>query len=160
MQKNLRPLNKFLTLNGADTDPNMAVSTGAFEYVCPVGLVAKVEELIISLQDVSIAIDFFGGVPALSTGLSLKHTKADTTTVLNDLLDGVNIKSGHDLARLGEVIIVTGRTTDTMYVCYRLNRPLVLLPTEKLRTVITDTLAGLVSCSIFLKGHAFDEELL
>jgi hypothetical protein len=158
-QKNNRPIFGYLTLNGAGVQQSMnGAASEDFEYICPAGIVTKIEEIIFSISDASMVADEFGGIAALTTGLTLVHADSADATI-NDLLAGVNLKSNYDLARFGELEIVAGTTNDCLTVRYKLPKPIVLQPTEKIRCVAADDLSGLTEMYIAGKGFAWDEEL-
>lgn len=155
MQINNKSINRFLRLGDS---ASMAVTSGSFEYVAPIGRVTKIEEIIFNICDGSIVADKFGGAAPLSTGVSLDHVNAANDS-LNDLLDGENLKSNFSLARLGKLEVLAGNTNDCLTVRYKLQKPVVLQSGEKIRAVVSDSLTELTDFNISVKGYTFDADI-
>jgi len=111
------------------------------------------------IADAGIRIyDFFGGVAALTNGITIKAIAADDSTVLIDFTNGEPIKRNAEFSSLAgtDAPILDSVGTDILSVRWTLEKagePFKLGLGESIQVTIQDDLTGLTEMSAMIQGQ-------
>jgi hypothetical protein len=141
--------------NSAAMAVDGSVTPVPFIYAVTPGQNVVIESIAISALDAGVAPHLFGGIAALTNGITLLIDSggASPTTVL-DILDAVPIKRNSDLAALGsaEFAIVDGSADDLVCARLRLARPMRMVSPQRLVATVRDNLTALTSLTMVAIG--------
>lgn len=144
---------KDMAVNGAITAvPHMLIPAS--------GEVYTVERMIIYIED-NVAIDAtnYGGISALTNGITLKILKQSDDSVVQDLLDGLPIKKNGHWARMCYDVVAGayGNADDYLSVRWTFSKagaPLVLTDENYLSLQVNDDLSALFGHFAMVQGLA------
>lgn len=144
----------------SDMGVNGSVTPVEFEFTADGAVFLS--SVAFSLLDATSLPTAFGGVAALTNGLTVELIDTDGTTVLHDFLAGLTVKKTADFAYLGVVTValsVDGSGDDHQQVVWDVERtfgaPLLLKSGQALRVTVQDDLTGLTEFQGMALGRKF-----
>lgn len=154
-------LARYLDVNGDGTgSKNMNTTAATYRLSPPTGMMYIIDEIrIVGWDDQVAAGVTFMGITALTNGCKLEiRSKPGTSpeTVVEDLTDGVSIKSNGDLACLGETILFN-QGAESLVQCSIKGTPYRLEGSkgESLVFQTQDTLTTITGLHVMALGRAY-----
>jgi hypothetical protein len=163
---NRYPVHRFLDTNGDGTGTKNAIgdySTPDEFFFTPAGAdVFQAERLLVTVEDTNgMKSNLYGVLAALTNGIEVKIIDSDGSTVIEDLTDGLPIKTNAHWRRYcydADVDAWGGAAPadDHLSVRWTLAKagvPLILKAGQRISVFLNDNLTGLISHLFGLQGH-------
>lgn len=149
---------KFLVQDG-DTNTDLSVDGSStpvnFDYLIPDDESFLLSRLLFRLEDTAIAMTKFGGIAALTNGITIKILGTDLDNTKFDAFNGATIKKNDDFALIAGESILLGAGTDAFMVRYTLLKSGALMRIdggERVRIVVADNLTGITEFHVTVQG--------
>lgn len=146
--------------DGASSDMAVDGTTPVeFDYQVPAGERFDLERINIVITDTNITNDKFGGITALTNGLTVEVIESDGTTLAFDFTADKKIRTNTDFAFFAgsDTEIFGSGLVDAVLVRWTISKagaPLRLDRQQYLRVTVSDNLTGLTSMGIMVQGIA------
>ncbi len=146
-----------LSATSADTN-----SVEAYDYNVASGFITLMSTCIVHIEDAGIIPSKFGGINALSNGLSFEAIDDDGTTVLKDLLNGNTIKENGEFSHLaGATQTDGGAGDDSFSLIWEFKRsfggPVLFQSNQIFRATIQDNITGIEEMHIIIHGSTYPD---
>jgi hypothetical protein len=139
---------------GPEMNVNGSITPSSHRYTVPAGKRTYVYRINLIILDASITASKFGGLGALSIGITIKAKDSDDVLLL-DFLDGQTIKNNAEFCLLAGTDMKIGPGTDSISIRWTIDKAggsLILESGEYLEILVQDDLIGLTSFQAMLQG--------
>ena len=151
---------RFLTSDGTPSGTKDMATTADEYYIQDTSRTLEIYRMIVSYQDAGggVVSEYGNLGAALTTGIEVKVIKRDGTTVRDDLLDGLPIKTNGEWARVCYDVnrLDWGAGEDLFCVRWTFEKggkPLSLEPGQSLRMIVNDDLSLLTNHFAIVQGQ-------
>lgn len=157
-----RIFSRYLSSDGTTSGTKDMSTTADEYYIQDTSNTLAVTRMIVSYQDGTGGLgNEYGNLgSALTTGIEIKTTRRDGSTVINNLTDGVPVKQNADWARFCyDFNIFAFSGADDIFVARwtfsKAGEPIILEPGQTLRMYIQDDLTNLTDHYALVQGYYY-----